>query len=164
MLAINQRGRELARSRDRDALAEFLSELRDAILHDATEAFGAMMSDAPNEDRDVLADPEAQRSLVVSLGEALAGGVDGWVDETIALLGDWADIDPERITTPITWYHGRGDRNCPFTAAVRLVDRIPNGQLIEWPNDAGHLHAHHHDAAILDELLAHNRPDPPAPA
>lgn len=155
MLAVNQRGRDLARSQDRGALTEFLAALRESILHDATDAFERMMSDAPLEDRDVLADPEAVRSLVLSLEEALAAGVDGWVDETIALLGDWADIEPERITTPITWYHGTGDRNCPFTAAARLVRRIPNGHLIEWPHDAGHLHGQQHDAAILDELLSH---------
>ena len=43
-------------------------------------------------------------------------------DEVLALDGDWARRRPRRGLVPrVTWWHGDGDRNCPLSAARRLV-------------------------------------------
>ena len=58
------------------------------------------------------------------------------------------------MTTSLTWYHAQGDRNCPLSAARRLVGRLPDARLVEWPEEGGHLYGFHHEGELLDELLA----------
>jgi pimeloyl-ACP methyl ester carboxylesterase len=45
-----------------------------------------------------------------------------------------------------------GDRNCPLSAAERLVARLPDARLHVW-TDADHLAAYRKQGEILDELL-----------
>ena len=126
--------------------------LRELMLADPLAAFRAVMDTAPPEDLAVMADPTWQRGFVRATVEALTAGVDGWVDEAQALSLEW-DVDPAAVTTSLTWYHAVEDRNCPITAARRLVDALPDARLVEW-TDAGHLTAYHREGEILDELLA----------
>jgi pimeloyl-ACP methyl ester carboxylesterase len=85
--------------------------------------------------------------------ESLGQGVDGWVDELIALRKRWDQITPESIAINLTWWHGLADRNVPMSAARRLLTQIPNARLVEF-GDAGHPEAYHRHEEILDELLA----------
>jgi pimeloyl-ACP methyl ester carboxylesterase len=153
MIDLNRQGFELARAGDRAGLERLLGPVREAVLADPLAAFESIMATAPPEDLEILADPEFRASFAKANVEALAGGLDGWVDETMAMASDWPDVHPERIGTSITWYHARGDRNCPFTAAQRLVRRLPNATLVEWPAEVGHLHGFHEEGELLDELL-----------
>jgi pimeloyl-ACP methyl ester carboxylesterase len=82
----------------------------------------------------------------------LGAGIDGWVDETLAILGDWPDIRLPAVTTSLVWYHAHDDRNVPLSAARRLVDALPNATLVVWP-DRGHFAAYRREGQVLDELL-----------
>lgn len=70
-------------------------------------------------------DADWQRTFVKSVREALGGGIDGWVDEALALFGDWSDVAVDSVTTSLTWYHTLEDRNAPIAAARRLVVFAP---------------------------------------
>lgn len=143
---------ELARAGDRLGLRILLGEARAAILADPIAGFGEIMESAPEEDREIMADPTWQAGFGRGLGEALAPGVDGWVDEALALDGDWSDIDLDAVTTSVTWWHSDSDRNCPISSAQRLVGRLPNARLVVWEG-GGHLTAYRREPQILDELL-----------
>ena len=115
------------------------------------------METAPAADQQIMADPAWQAAFTRGICEALAPGVDGWLDEVVAIDGDWPDVDSAAVTSSVTWWHGDADRNCPFSAAQRLVGRLPNARLI-MSTGAGHLTADGGEGEILDELLARARP------
>ena len=50
------------------------------------------MATAPPEDHTVMTDPLWQQGYIRATREALGTGIDGWVDETLAILGDWPDV------------------------------------------------------------------------
>lgn len=139
---------------DRAAVEEVLWPVHRAILEDPVGALTAIMESAPEDDRAVLADPAFQSALVRAQQEAQVQGIDGWVDENLAIAGSWSDVDVDAIRTSVTWYHAAGDRNCPLSAAQRLVARISTARLVEWDSEVGHLHGHHIEPDILDELMA----------
>ncbi len=101
----------------------------------------------------IMADPAWQAAFARGIREALAPGVDGWVDEVLALLGDWADVDVAAVSSSVTWWHSPDDRNCPYSAARRLVARLPDARLI-LRTGTGHLVADDGEGELLDELLA----------
>ena len=152
MIPVNAEVARLARAGRRDEVAAVLAPHRDAMLTDPLGAFHAIMDTAPPEDLAVMADPQWQQGFARALLESLGAGLDGWVDEAMALDGIW-DVDPASVSTSITWYHAVEDRNCPVEAARRLVAALPGGRFVEW-TDAGHLTAYHREGEILDELLA----------
>ena len=68
------------------------------------------------------------------------------------MLRPW-DFDLADVQADVTWWHSDGDRNCPLSAAQRLVDQLATARLRVW-DDAGHLTPYRHEREILDELLA----------
>jgi pimeloyl-ACP methyl ester carboxylesterase len=70
---------------DVERLGELAAVRRKAILADPLAGFRAVMDSAPEADRRVMADPGWQGDLITIARESLRQGVDGWVDELIAL-------------------------------------------------------------------------------
>jgi hypothetical protein len=64
-----------------------------------------------------MTDPLWQQGFVRATREAFGRGIDGWADETPAILGDWGDIPLTAVTTSLVWYHARADRNAPVRRA-----------------------------------------------
>ena len=135
-----------------DEIWRLCAEHRESLLADPLGGFGAIMASSTDADRATLEDPAWQRGFVIGITEALRPGAGGWYDESIAGQGPW-DIDPAAVTVDLTWWHSDGDRNCPLSAAERLVAGLPHARLHVW-SDAGHLTPYHHEPEILDELLA----------
>jgi pimeloyl-ACP methyl ester carboxylesterase len=154
MIGLNAAAHGHATAGDRAGLEALLGPVREQLLADPLGAFREVMDTAPEADKAVMADPLWQEGFTRSLRESLGQGLDGWVDECLALNGPWDDVDVEGVRTSLTWYHAAGDRNCPISAARRLVDRLPDARFVEWPSDAGHFHGFHLEGAVLDELLA----------
>ena len=152
-IPINIRGRQLARAHDVEGLHALLEPIRSAMVDDPLAGFRALMAEAPPADQIVMADPQWQEAFARATREALSGGVDGWVDETLAVCGDWPDVDPARVSPSVTWWHTASDRNAPLGAAQRLVAALPNATLHVWP-EGGHLAAYHREPEVLDEMLA----------
>src|SRR5699024_6438450 len=99
-------------------------------------------AEAPPADQAVMSEPGWQESFVRGTREALVQSSDGWIDEGMALEGDWTDFATADVATSVTWYHAAGDANCPLSAAQRLVDQLPDARLVEW-TDGGHLTGYH---------------------
>ena len=154
MIPLNQQSQRLCRAGLRDDEAALLGPVREAILADPLAAFRAIMEHAPADDQAVMRDPNWQATFARAQTEALGATLDGWVDESMAMSQNWAEIHPETITTDITWQHAAADANCPQAAARRLVERLPNARFIAWPDDVGHLYGYRHEGEILEELLA----------
>ncbi len=73
--------------------------------------------------------------------EALRASLDSWIDEAIALDSAWDDFDLDTVRTSVTWWHAPKDANAPSSAALRVVDELPNAQLVQFGEDEGHLGA-----------------------
>lgn len=149
----NAVGDGLARMGRVDELRALFHDARTAILADPVAGFRDRMDTAPAADQAIMADPAWQAAFARGIREALAPGVDGWVDEVLALLGDWADVDVAAVSSSVTWWHSPDDRNCPYSAARRLVARLPDARLI-LRTGTGHLVADDGEGELLDELLA----------
>jgi len=154
MIPVNQESYRLVRGGDVAGLTALLESYREPMRADPLTALSGLMATAPEADKRVMADPGWQASIVLATREALAQGVDGWVDEALAIERDWADVDVEAVQTSITWWHAPGDVNAPLSAARRLVDRLPHAELRLFGEDDGHLAGYHREPEILDELLA----------
>jgi pimeloyl-ACP methyl ester carboxylesterase len=153
MIPINKRAYDLVGAGDEAGLRELLSPIAESMVADPLSGFRQLMASAPSQDQAVMSDADWQRTFVKSVREALVGGIDGWVDESLALFGDWSDVAISSVTTSLTWYHTVEDRNAPIAAARRLVGSLPNARLVEWP-EGGHFAAYYREREILDELLS----------
>ena len=154
MIGLNARAHGLVRKGDVEGLRRLLEPIRAAMLEDPIGVFRAVMDRAPAADRAVMADPRGQAELIVASKEALRQGVDGWVDEAVALASPWEDVDVAAVQTSVTWWHAPGDANAPLSAARRVVGQLPNARLITFSDNEGHLAGYHREGEILDELLA----------
>jgi len=153
MIGLNATAKRFVLDGDRGALTSLLSETRTSILDDPLGSFRSIMETAPPADQEIIGDPDWQSSSVLDITEALRTGVEGWVDESWALFAPWDDIDPAEVTTSVTWWHSRDDRNAPLSAACRLVAQLPDARLEIW-DDGGHLTRYRLEVELLDELLA----------
>ncbi len=154
MIGLNADANHLVRQGDVEGLYRLLEPIRTAMLADPNAAFREIMDRAPDADRAVMADPQWQAELAVAAREALRPGLDGWIDEGIAIASPWDDIDLSAVRASVTWWHAPRDANAPLAAATRLIDRLPNARLVRFGEDEGHLAAYHREGEILDELLA----------
>jgi pimeloyl-ACP methyl ester carboxylesterase len=154
MIGLNAEGHHLVQRGDVGGLRTLLEPVRIALLEDPSGALREIMDRAPDADRAVMADPQYQAVLAVAVREALRPGLDGWIDEAIALHSPWDDIDMAAVRTSVTWWHAPRDANAPLTAATRLVGQLASARLIRFGEDEGHLAAYRREGEILDELLA----------
>jgi pimeloyl-ACP methyl ester carboxylesterase len=152
VIPLNRQARLLALENDLPALQTLLGPIRETIVADPLGSFRRIMATAPPEDLEIMSDPVWQEAFVRASREALGQGVDGWADETMAIINRWDDIDLGAIGTSVLWRHAPHDRNVPASAARRVVDALPNGHWTEWA-DGGHLVAYRREGDVLDELL-----------
>ena len=134
------------------AMRDLLAPKREDVLADPLAGFRAAMDGAPETDKVVMEDPDWQRVFVENVTEAFRPGVEGWVDEALALVLDW-DFDVADVRCNVTWWHGDNDANAPLAPVRRLLERMTGVELRVWTN-AGHLEPFHRYEEILGELLA----------
>ncbi len=126
------------------------SLMRPALLDPKRSIAGGF----PEPDQRALAEhPHIEASIKRGFRESVRGGVDGVVDDACLITGP-QPFAPERVTAPVTLWHGDEDRNVPIAVGRRLAARLPNceGRFI-----AGEGHVSilvHHMEAMLDELRA----------
>jgi pimeloyl-ACP methyl ester carboxylesterase len=105
-------------------------------------------------DREVFTDEVAER-FHRNLVYALAPGVDGYTDETLATYQRWG-FEPADIRTPTQIWHGRHDRFVPVSHARWLAEHVAGAELKVLPDD-GHVslivrHVGHMHAWLADHL------------
>lgn len=153
-VSLNREAYELVRAGDMDEIRRRMREVYDAFVADPLAALAAADDGAPEADRAVMADPTWQRVFEAAVLEALRPGFEGWLEESLALLGDWSDVDLAGVRASLTWWHAPADANATLSAARRLLERVPHAQLRLFGDDEGHMAAFHREGEILDELLA----------
>ncbi|HEV2141375.1 MAG TPA: alpha/beta hydrolase [Candidatus Dormibacteraeota bacterium] len=152
LVGVNAKGYALA-EQGWQPLYEFLVEVRKRLLSD--EGMQGVLSDAPEPDRVIMADPAWQKMSRENTAEAMRQGAEGWTDESLAMHHRW-DFDPANVRTSVTWWHGDDDKNAPLSAARRVVAKIPKVNLRTWHNE-GHFVSLTHEKEILQELLSRSR-------
>jgi pimeloyl-ACP methyl ester carboxylesterase len=69
--------------------------------------------------------------------DGLAPGVDGWLDDTLAVLKPWG-FSPEMISVPVMVWHGRHDQMVPFQHGEWLASHLPSAEA-HLSDEDGHL-------------------------
>jgi pimeloyl-ACP methyl ester carboxylesterase len=107
----------------------------------------------PDIEQPVLSRPEIRAMISASYAEGMRPGLDGALDDTMALYALPWGFDLATITVPVYLWHGGLDTLVPATHSRWLAERIPGVVLVTAP-DVGH--AGHFDAtpAMLDWLLS----------
>jgi pimeloyl-ACP methyl ester carboxylesterase len=152
MIPFNTKAFRAARDGDEATLRELLGGAYEVVKTAPLAPLDAAMATAPASDLAVMSDPTWRAGQERATAEAFAHGMDGWYDEMLAMGGEWTDIDLTAITTSLTWWHGPTDRNCPYAAAERLVNKLPTATLKTL--GAGHFEPYKREGDILDELLS----------
>lgn len=89
-------------------------------------------------------------------GQAIAGGLEGMVDDDLAYVAPWG-FAPGQVGAPVLLVHGGKDRMAPCSHARWLADHLPSAELWVRPDD-GHISALDGSEAALDWILAHADP------
>ncbi len=118
-----------------DWLAGMMPENRKEALaaSDGPEALRAVIGESdttqlpelPANEQAILARPEVRAMLSAAYAEAVRPGLDGAVDDTLALFGTPWGFDPATITVPVRLWHGEEDTVVPVGHARWLASRIP---------------------------------------
>jgi pimeloyl-ACP methyl ester carboxylesterase len=122
--------------------------MRNASIHDITAGLAGLL---PPVDRAVLTG-ELAEDLAASFHEALAEGVEGWLDDHLAFVSPWG-FDLHEIAVPTAIWQGSEDRMVPAAHGAWLSARIPGASAHLIPGQ-GHISlAVGSIDAMLDELV-----------
>jgi pimeloyl-ACP methyl ester carboxylesterase len=152
LIGLNQESYRVFDAQGRRGMAEFLADLRRAILADPGGAMSGNLADAPRPDVEWYGRPEVQALQRESLLEALRPGVQGWIDDTVSLFHDDWGIDLADTPCPVRFWHGDDDRNGPLAAVERLATTIPEARVRIWRGQ-GHSAPARHMTDVLTELI-----------
>lgn len=133
----------------RPALEEHRALLFDAV---SVESFVDSFEDsvAPV-DRAAMLDPDGP-PMAASNRKALENGIEGWVQDDIAMTTPWG-FELTDITTPVTFWTGRLDQFVSWRHTVWMAERVPGAHL-HVRGDEGHISLRkNHFPAILDDVL-----------
>jgi pimeloyl-ACP methyl ester carboxylesterase len=118
---------------DPAALRRMLEPAREAILRDG---LASVVPDASEADREKIVARAAETDRTIR--SALEQGVEGMVDDYVALWGTPWGFDLSSVVAPVVWAHGLQDRFVPHSAASRTAAGLPDCRFITW-SDAGHV-------------------------
>ncbi|MEV6522532.1 alpha/beta hydrolase [Longispora sp. NPDC051575] len=116
---------------------------RAAVATHLAAVGSAALPPLPEIERAVLARPEIGGMVGPAFAEAVRPGLDGWVDDVVALFGEPWGFDPGTITHRVRMWHGALDTLVPAAHGRWLAERIPGAELTvrEGAGHAGHFDA-----------------------
>ena len=120
---------------------------------EAVQKGGLPLSDdyeLPAADVAALRERLAEPGYVERTVAANTHGVDGWIDDCIAMTRPWG-VDPTQITVPVSIWYGPDDVLCPSTHAEWLLAHIPGAERHQLPS--GHILGDKELDAIYEWLL-----------
>ena len=91
--------------------------------------------------------------LIDVVRPALAGGMEGFIEDDLASVGAWG-LDPAEVAAPALFVHGGRDRMVPCSHGEWLARRCPRAELWLRPED-GHISVLNHAAAAMGWLTEH---------
>lgn len=101
-----------------------------AGLGSTEDSLEGWMGILPPSDREVLARHDVAHEEDREQLEWASQGVDGWVDDDLALFSHPWGIDPSSITVPTLVMYGTADVLVPPSHAFRWVERISGAELV----------------------------------
>ena len=130
------------------SLRRYLEGQRPGLLQatpvDLVEAMSTLL---PDVDRAVVT-AEYGEDLAASFHEALRVGVDGWLDDDLALVKPWG-FDLDDVQVPVAVWQGSADLMVPCAHGVWLADRLPHS-VVHLEHGEGHLSL---ALGAIDEML-----------
>lgn len=117
-----------------DVAADYERE-RAAMLADLDRAIEDWFADFPEAERQWITSPPAVDALRADFREALRQGARGWLRETEVRHRPWT-FDPAAISQPVHAFHGNVDTWELLPNTRRVIDRIPDATLTEYPGGA----------------------------
>jgi pimeloyl-ACP methyl ester carboxylesterase len=151
------RGQWAAARQGAKAHAAYVAEMAGLLQQDPEAFLVRLASEMAEGDQRQLAglkaNPPRYQANLENFAEAGRQGADGWVDDMIAMAGDWG-FRLEDVTGEVRVWHGRADRNVPAGHGEYLAAHLPNATL-RWFEDAATGHApmdllH----VVIDDLLS----------
>jgi pimeloyl-ACP methyl ester carboxylesterase len=91
--------------------------------------------------------------LIEVVRPALAGGMEGFIEDDLAGVGAWG-FDPADVIAPALFVHGGRDRVVPCSHGEWLARRCPRAELWLRPED-GHISVLNHASAAMGWLTEH---------
>jgi pimeloyl-ACP methyl ester carboxylesterase len=85
-------------------------------------------SKLPKADRAMVSDYGIRSKLVDTFAEALRKGVDGWIDDNLAVVSPWG-FELSRTSVPVLLWHGAQDVLAPVGHSRVLARAIPKAEL-----------------------------------
>ena len=87
-------------------------------------------------DREALKQVTTHQAVVESFREAVRSGIRNLQTDGDIYTSDWG-FDLSAIQVPVHFWHGKRDRNIPWTYAAKVAAMIPNSTT-HWTEDDGH--------------------------
>lgn len=116
------------------------------------DVLSSMSSLLPPVDKQALAG-EAGEDFAAEFAEALRTGVDGWVDDDLALVRPWG-FEVSSISVPVSVWQGDADLMVPFAHGRWLAEQIPGARAHLLAGE-GHISVFlNHLDEVLGELTA----------
>jgi pimeloyl-ACP methyl ester carboxylesterase len=109
----------------------------------------------PDSDRRALEARRAEEGYLDRMRITYTGGVDGWIDDCIAMTRPWG-FELEAINVPVGIWYGPNDVLSPRAHAEYLLRAIPHATRYELAG--GHVLDDGDLDAIYDFLVASDRP------
>ena len=131
-----------------ETLARYLWEqhehMKDVTVGDIVASLTSLL---PDVDRAVLTD-EFGQDIASSFREGLGNGIDGWLDDDLALVRPWG-FDLAEVRRPVTMWQGSADLMVPFAHGEWLASHLP-GASVHFEEGEGHLSI---GVGALDRML-----------
>ncbi len=129
-------------------LRPFLDAKRLDVEHvDAASIAASLAGLVSDADRAVLTDEFAE-DLAAEYAEALAHGIDGWLDDDLAFIAPWG-FELDEIDGPVSLWQGTEDLMVPFAHGAWLAEHVP-GVRAHLLEGEGHLSV---GVGALDQML-----------
>ncbi len=118
-------------------LRPYLEDAREQLKDvSVTGVVSSLASLLPQVDKAVITD-EFGEDLAAGFHEALRVGVDGWIDDDLAFVGDWG-FELEEIARPTVLWQGSADLMVPFSHGRWLARHVPRA-VAHLEEGEGHL-------------------------
>jgi pimeloyl-ACP methyl ester carboxylesterase len=115
--------------RGRAPLAAFIGEKAAALMAaEPGELVATMRTLLSPPDAEVLGDPVVGDTLLRTMREGMAHGIDGWVDDALAFVEPWG-FELGAIGVPVSIWHGGQDWAAPPGCGRWLAATIPGAEL-----------------------------------
>jgi pimeloyl-ACP methyl ester carboxylesterase len=133
--------------RNLPALIDTLHQHADEVRNNSQGLLNALWPELDQSDKQVIGDIALRRIIAETHAEALRESISGWVDDVIALGGQW-NFEVKDIKVPVLLWHGEEDVFSPPAHTRWLAERIDNSEYYLPPNAA-----HFGAVEILPEII-----------